>query len=111
MSNKADPPEEDKLQEKVASTDDRVVDGVNTVDSMAHRLQSLVIEYARDRAVLAERISQLEEENYHHQQRIKMLELRRAHFQDEDLEPLTKTKHPKRDIGLDFSLPKRSGKR
>ena len=78
-------------------------------DSTELRLQAQAVEYAQERAALAEQISQLQEENDWLQKRIQELE------QLGELPPTTAVirgddHHPERALGLDFSLPKHRDK-
>ncbi len=111
----SDEPQEDEVPEEAqdqaaTETEEEGYDEHGVDDSPEARLQALTAEYARERAALAEQISQLQEENDRLTRRLQALE------QAAQSEQATTTGlpagdcHPERALGLDFSLPEEQGK-
>lgn len=89
--------------------EDSVFDEPDADDSPELRLQVLSAEYARERAALAEQISQLQEENDRLTQRLQALEC--ADAKQTVLADISEDEaHPERALGLDFSLPEEQSK-
>lgn len=103
---------EDELQEKGEAKEVPQDQGAHgDGDSLAMRLQSLTVEYARERAMLAEQVSQLQEENDRLRQRVKALE-QAAKPQQACVKALPSDyRHLPSEcaLGLDFSLPEEGG--
>ncbi|WP_193059518.1 hypothetical protein, partial [Halomonas sp. 3A7M] len=74
------------------------------LDEIFHAF-ALTAEYARERAVLAEQVSQLQEESDRLKRRIQELECSEAWPLAGLSMPSKEDHHPERTIGLDFSLP------
>lgn len=106
----SDEPQEDEVPEEardqVASeTEDEGYDEPDVDDSPELRLQALTAEYARERAALAEQISQLQEENDRLTRRVQALERAAQSAQATAATLPADDRHPERALGLDFSLP------
>ena len=74
-------------------------------DDLAKRLQFLTIESSRERALLSEQISQLQEENDQLKLRIEeLISLSNVNSIQNTLS-VDSTRHPEHLLGLDFSVP------
>lgn len=73
-------------------------------DSLEQRLQALVEVYSRERAILAEKVSQLEEANDFLTQRVQELEQASLTSQVDSAALPRQSAHPEHVLGLDFSL-------
>lgn len=96
-------PEEAQDQAREAEGDGYSVPDAD--DSPELRLQALTAEYARERAALAEQISQLQEENDRLTRRVQALERAAQSEQAKAAALPADDSHPERALGLDFSLP------
>lgn len=111
----SDEPQEEEVpeeaQDQVASeAEGEGYDEPDADDAPELRLQALTAEYARERAALAEQISQLQEENDRLTRRVKALE-QVAEAEQATVAALpADDRHPERALGLDFSLPEEQGK-
>lgn len=111
----SDEPQEEEVpeeaQDQVASeAEDEGVDEPDADDAPELRLQALTAEYARERAALAEQISQLQEENDRLTRRVQALERAAQSAQATAATLPADDRHPERALGLDFSLPEEQGK-
>lgn len=111
----SDEPQEEEVPEEAQdqATTEAEGEGYDEPDadeSPELRLQALTAEYARERAALAEQISQLQEENDRLTRRVKALEkVAEAEQAKAAILPVD-DRHPERALGLDFSLPEGLGK-
>ncbi|EXJ10633.1 hypothetical protein [Nitrincola nitratireducens] len=103
---------DDKNNPKIEADDKGLTDLVvadtecnDNEDDLAIRLQCLTIEFARERALLSEKISQLQEEN--DQLKFRIEELICSSDVNSIKSPLRvdATRHPEHLLGLDFSIP------
>lgn len=112
----SDEPQEDEVpeeaQNQVASeAEGEGYDEPDADDAPELRLQALTAEYARERAALAEQISQLQEENDRLTRRVQALEQVATEAEQATAATLpADDRHPERALGLDFSLPEEQGK-
>jgi|GEM_PF-1706507 vacuolar-type H+-ATPase subunit I/STV1 len=110
----SDEPQEDEVSEE-AQDQAREAEGEGYAepdadDSPELRLQALSAEYARERAALAEQVSQLQEENDRLTRRVKALEQVAEAEQAKAAALPADDRHPEWALGLDFSLPEEQGK-
>ena len=111
----SDEPQEDEVPEEAQNraTTEAEGEGVDEPDadeSLELRLQALTAEYARERAALAEQISQLQEENDRLTRRVQVLDQAAEAEQAKVATLPVDDSHPERALGLDFSLPEEQGK-
>lgn len=112
----SDEPQEDEVSEEAqnqvaAEVEGEGYDEPDADDSPLPRLQALTAEYARERAVLAEQVSQLQEENDCLTRRIQSLEHAAAEGKQAKAATLpADDRHIERALGLDFLLPEEQGK-
>jgi len=111
----SDEPQEDEVPEEAqdhaaAEAKGEGYDEPDADDSPELRLQALSAEYARERAALAEQISQLQEENDRLMRRVQTLEQAAQSEQATAATLPVDDRHPERALGLDFSLPEEQGK-
>lgn len=106
----SDGPKEEEVPEEAQNqaateAEDEGCDDSETEDSPELRLQVLTAEYARERAALAEHISQLQEENDRLTRRVQALEQAGQAAQATATSLPADDCHPERAIGLDFFIP------
>lgn len=114
MTKDYDLPSDDFQEDEIAEQDqDQTANEVENEgynapdgdDSPEVRLQSLSAEHARERAELAEQISQLQEENDRLKQCIQMLEQPNPLRQNDLTAPSESEHYTEHGLGLDFSVP------
>lgn len=106
----SDEPQEDEVPEEAqnqsSEMEDAGYDEPDADDSPELRLQALTVEYARERAALAEQISQLQQENDRLTRRVQVLEQPNPLRQNELTAPPESDEHyTEHGLGLDFSVP------
>ena len=111
----SDEPQEDEVPEEAqeqatTEAEGEGYDEPDAADAPELRLQALTAEYARERAALAEQISQLQEENDRLTRRVQVLEQAAQSAQATAVALPADDRHPERALGLDFSLPEERGK-
>lgn len=120
MTEQQDLPSDEPKKEEVSEVardqatteaEDEGHDEHDADDAPELRLQALTAEYARERAALAEQISQLQEENDRLMRRVQALEQAATEAEQATAATLpVDDRHPERALGLDFSLPEEQGK-
>lgn len=110
----SDEPREDEVLEEAqdranTEAEDEGYDKPDADESLELRLQALTAEYARERAALAEQISQLQEENDRLTRRVQVLEQAALPEQSTAATLPADDRHSERALGLDFSLPEEQG--
>lgn len=103
-------PQEKEVSEEVQEAAAELEDEPDVDDPPELRLRALTAEYARERAALAEQISQLQEENDRLTRRVQVLEQAAQSEQATAAALPADDCHPERALGLDFSLPEEHGK-
>ena len=107
----SDKPRENEVSDQsISEKESARYDNLEADDSPEIRLQALSIEYAHERAALAEQISQLQEENERLVQRMQELEQTALFWKASVVGVHVEDSYPARALDLDFSLPDELGK-